>query len=196
MVSIRLVADRGTPHHAVMAERGRLAARGRRAIGIRPGEGRTVGLVATLFACLEGGRGFGEIGVDTLVVSRFGAQSLPYLFIGLGVTGLAVSLAYGAALGRIPRIRLLTGVMLGMALILLVERGLIATGQPATVPLAWLSVYAIGAVAVTIAWTMAGSVFDARQAKRLFPVCTAPRSPGASSALSFGPSPTSSAPKA
>ena len=150
-----------------------LAARGRRAIGIRPGEGRTVGLVARLFACLEGGRGFGEIGVDTLVVSRFGAQSLPYLFIGLGVTGLAVSLAYGAALGRIARIRLLTGVTLGMALILLVERGLIATGQPATVPLAWLSVYAIGAVGVTIAWTMAGSVFDARQAKRLFPVCTA-----------------------
>ena len=50
---------------------------------------------------------------------------------------------------------------------------LIATGRPATVPLAWLSVYAIGAIAVTIAWTMAGSVFDARQAKRLFPICTA-----------------------
>jgi HEAT repeat protein/ATP/ADP translocase len=130
-------------------------------------------LVAALFACLEGGRGFGEIGVDTLVVSRFGAQSLPYLFIGLGLTGLAVSLVYGAALGRIARIRLLTGVTLGMALILLLERGLIATGHPATVPIAWLSVYTIGAVGVTIAWTMAGSVFDARQAKRLFPVCTA-----------------------
>jgi hypothetical protein len=26
---------------------------------------------------------------------------------------------------------------------------------------------------VTIAWTMAGSVFDSRQARRLFPLCTA-----------------------
>ena len=29
-----------------------------------------------------------------------------------------------------------------------------------------------GAIGVTIAWTMAGSVFDARQARRLFPLCT------------------------
>ena len=59
-----------------------------RAIGIRPGESRIIALVAGLFACLEAGRGFGEIGVDTLVVSRFGAGSLPYLFIGLGTIGL------------------------------------------------------------------------------------------------------------
>ena len=55
-----------------------------RAIGVRPGEARTIALVARLFASLEAGRGFGEIGVDTLVVSRSGAGSLPYLFIGLG----------------------------------------------------------------------------------------------------------------
>ena len=144
----------------------------RRAIGIRAGEGRTVALVAGLFACLEGGRGFGEIGVDTLVVSRYGAGSLPYLFVALGVMGLIASLAYGAALGRVARIRLLSGVMLGAGAVLLIERGLMATGHPATVPLAWLTVYAIGAIAVTVSWTMAGSVFDARQAKRLFPVCT------------------------
>jgi HEAT repeat protein len=144
----------------------------RRAIGIRAGEGPTVALVALLFASLEAGRGFGEVGVDTLLVSRFGAESLPYLFVALGTTSLIVSLAYGAALGRIARIRLLTGVVLGAALILFVERILMATGHPATVPLAWLTVYAIGAIAVTIVWTMAGSVFDARQAKRLFPLCT------------------------
>ncbi|HEV7534957.1 MAG TPA: hypothetical protein VGP90_04930, partial [Acidimicrobiia bacterium] len=129
-------------------------------------------LVALLFASLEAGRGFGEVGVDTLLVSRFGAQSLPYLFVALGMTSLIVSLAYGAALGRVARIRLLTGVVLGAAVILLVERLLMATGHPATVPLAWLTVYAIGAISVTIVWTMAGSVFDARQAKRLFPLCT------------------------
>ena len=144
----------------------------RRAIGVRPGEGRTVALVALAFASLEAGQGFGEIGVDTLVLSRFGAESLPYLFVALGTIGLIASLAYGAALGRLPRIRLFAGLLGGAAAILLVERGLMATGHPATIPLAWLTVFAIGALAITIVWTMAGSVFDARQAKRLFPLCT------------------------
>ncbi len=129
-------------------------------------------LVAALFACLEAGRGFGEVGADTLVVSRFGAGSLPYLFVALGTIGLLTSLAYGAALGRIERIRLLAGLMIGSACLLLAERILMWTGHPATVPIAWLTVYVVGAIGVTIAWTMAGSVFDARQARRLFPLCT------------------------
>ncbi|MEP6639997.1 MAG: HEAT repeat domain-containing protein, partial [Chloroflexota bacterium] len=144
----------------------------RGAIGIRSGEGRTVALVALLFAALEAGRGFGEVGVDTLLVSRLGAQTLPYLFVALGTTSLTISLAYGAALGRLPRIRLLCGILVSAAVALLFERLLMTTGHPATVPIAWLTVYAIQAISVTIVWTMAGSVFDARQAKRLFPLLT------------------------
>ena len=76
---------------------------------MRSGSGRArAGSSPSSPACsraLEAGRGFGEIGVDTLVVSRFGAGSLPYLFIGLGTIGLIASLAYGAALGRFGRIR-------------------------------------------------------------------------------------------
>jgi HEAT repeat protein len=144
-----------------------------RAIGIRSGEASTVGLIALMFAALEGGRGFGEVGADTLVVSRFGAGVLPYLFIGLGTVSLVAALAYGAALGRLPRMRLLAGVPLAAAALLLVERLLMATGHPLALGLAWLTVYATGAIGVTIAWTMASSVFDSRQAKRLFPLCTA-----------------------
>lgn len=159
-----------------------------RAIGIRAGEGRIVALVAGLFACLEAGRGFGEIGVDTLVVSRFGAGSLPYLFIGLGTIGLIGSLVYGAALGRFGRVRLLAGLMAGAAVILVLERVLMGTGHPATIPLAWLTVYVVGAFGVTIAWTMAGSAFDARQAKRLFPLCTGAAIAGSfSGTLASGP---------
>ena len=62
-----------------------------KAIGVRAGEGTTVTLVALLFASLEAGRGFGEVGVDTLLVSRLGAQSLPYLFVALGTTSLVIS---------------------------------------------------------------------------------------------------------
>ena len=143
-----------------------------RAAGIRPGEGRILALVALLFGSLEAGRGFGEVGLDTLVVSRFGTGTLPYLYIGLGATSLVAALAYGAALGRISRTPLLAGILLGSASVLLAGRLIIAGGVDGIVPLIWLVTYASGAIAGTISWTVAGSVFDARQAKRLFPLCT------------------------
>ena len=60
-----------------------------RAIGVRPGEGRLVGGVATLFALLEGARGFGEVGAEAQVLAHFGPgalpTTLPYLFIALKI---------------------------------------------------------------------------------------------------------------
>jgi HEAT repeat protein/ATP/ADP translocase len=143
-----------------------------RIAGVRAGEGRIVALIAALFVALEMGKGLGEVGVDTLVVSRFGTGALPYLFIGLGVTSLIAALAYGAALGRVPRTPLLVGVLVGAAVLLFVGRLLIATGTVAVLPLIWIVTFAASAIAGTISWTVAGSAFDARQAKRLFPLCT------------------------
>ena len=143
-----------------------------RAAGVRPGEGRILALVALLFGALEAGRGFGEVGVDTLVVSRFGTGTLPYLFIGLGATSLVTALAYGAALGRASRTPLLAGILVTGGTLLAAGRLMIAAGFDGVVPLIWLVTYAAGAIAGTISWTVAGSVFDARQAKRLFPLCT------------------------
>ena len=141
-------------------------------LGVRAGEGRLVATVAGLFGAIEAGRGFGEIGVDTLFVHRFGAGYLPYLFIGLGGLSLVASLVYGAALGRARRGPLFVGLLVAIAIVLVLERLAVATGSPAPLPIAWLSVYAAGAIATTMAWTLAGSVFDARQAKRVFPICT------------------------
>lgn len=143
-----------------------------RAAGIRADEGRILVLVALLFMALETGRGVGEVGVDTLVVSRFGVETLPFLFIGLGATSLIAALAYGGALGRVSRTRLLVGILAGSAALLLAGRLVMASGTEAVVPLIWLVTYASGTLAGTISWTIAGSVFDARQAKRLFPLCT------------------------
>ncbi len=143
-----------------------------RAAGVRAGEGRILALVALLFGALEAGRGFGEVGIDTLVVSRFGTGTLPYLYIGLGATSLVATLAYGAALGRASRTPLLAGILLAGASLLAVGRLVIAAGMDGVVPFIWLVTYAAGAIAGTISWTVAGSVFDARQAKRLFPLCT------------------------
>ena len=129
--------------------------------------------VAGVFASLEAGRGLGEVGVNTLVLSRLPADALPYLFIGLGAISLVIALAYGPALGRMRRARLFGLVLLGVAALLGIERVILATGSTAILPAVWLTVMAAGTVAGTIGWTVAASSFDARQAKRLFPLCTA-----------------------
>ena len=153
------------------------AARIVRAIGIRPGEGRRAGAVAGLFALLEIGRGLGEIGADTLVLRGYGAarlpEVLPFLYIGLGVVGLVVAMVYTAALGRVRRARLFV-VLLGLAAggIVIAWAGLMA-GLDLALPVLWLIVFGTSGVVMTVMWTLAGATFDARQAKRLFPLLTA-----------------------
>jgi len=142
-----------------------------RPLSLRPGEGRLVGLVAAVFASIEIARGFGEIAADSLVIGRFGSGSLPWLFIGLGIASLVAALAFGAVLGRLRRGHLVVSVLVALAAGLAIEQLALVAGLP-IVPLLWVSVYATGALATTLAWTLAGSVLDTRQAKRLFPVCT------------------------
>jgi hypothetical protein len=161
-----------------------LAARLGRVLSIRAGEGRAVMGVAALFALLEVGRGFGEIGVETLVQGRFGPTNelpivLPFLFMGLGAAGLLLALAYTAALGRIGRAPLFVA-LLGIAAgaIVVLWFGL-RTGSAAALLLLWLTVYVIGSLSMTVSWTIAGGTFDARQAKRVFPLLTAAAIAGA-----------------
>ena len=145
---------------------------GVRLLALRPGEGRIVALLAGLFATIEAGRGLGEVAADTLVISRFGAESLPYLFIALGMASMVVALAYGAGIGRFDRRRFLVSVLVAFAAVVLVERLLVMGDASAVVPVVWISVYVIGAILLTVMWTVAGAALDARQAKRLFPICT------------------------
>ncbi len=143
-----------------------------RLLSVRPGEGRLAIQVALLFTILEAARGFGEIGADTLVIGRLGSATFPYLFIALGAASLIAALAYGAALGRLPRVPLFVAILTGIASLIVAQRIWLATGAEAAVMTLWLTVYAAGAIAVTLYWTVAGSAFDARQAKRLFPLLT------------------------
>ena len=139
------------------------------AAGVRPDERRVIALVAAMFLALEAGRGMGDVGAYALVAPEI----LPYLYIPQGFILLVAALAFGAALGRIARGPLFVAVLIGFAVLVVVEAGAIRAGADAAIPIAWLTVAAAGATAMTIGWTVAASTFDARQAKRLFPLCTA-----------------------
>ena len=162
---------------------------GGRLLAIRPGEGRLLVLLAGLFAVVETARGMGEIAADTLFLSRFGVQFLPWMYIALGLVSLVLTVAYGAGIGRARRGPFLAAVLGCSALILGLERAAFMTGlATGLLPILWLTVYVVGALLLTIVWTVAGSVLDARQAKRLFPLCTsAAIAGGFAGTLSAGP---------
>ncbi|HET7494108.1 MAG TPA: cyclic nucleotide-binding domain-containing protein [Candidatus Limnocylindrales bacterium] len=163
-----------------------------RALGIRPGEGALVLRVAALFAVLEAAAGLGEVGAETQLVSHLGSTALsgtlPYLFIALGVVGLLVSLGYAVTLARVPRHRLFLTIVVGIAGLLVLQRLALAAGLDVVVPGMWLTVLTASAIDRTIAWTVAGSTFDARQAKRVFPLLTGAAIVGSfTGTLSAGP---------
>ena len=139
---------------------------------VRPGEAGLIGRVALLFALAEAGRAVGEIGIDTLVSLRLGPQHYPSLFVVLGSVSLVVSLGYGAALGRLPRRPLLVSLVLGIAGLLFVGWIALGLAGDAIVPALWVAIFTASALIVTMTWTVAGAVFDTRQARRLFPLVT------------------------
>jgi HEAT repeat protein len=149
-----------------------IGSRIKQATGVRDEELATIAHVTAVFAALETGRGLGEVGVNTLVVSRLPPGTLPWLFIPLGITSLIVAVGYGGALARVQRARLFGITLLAVAGVLAAEWLMLAGGID-VVPIVWITVMAAGSIAVTIGWTVAGTSLDARQAKRLFPLCTA-----------------------
>lgn len=143
-----------------------------RALRLRSGEGRVIALLAGLFATVEAGRGLADVAANTLYVRRVGAESLPVLFIVLGIVSMILALGYGAAIGRFERRRFLVGLLAACATLMVAERLALMTGVPNILPAVWISVYAVAALLLTVIWTVAGGTLNVRQAKRLFPICT------------------------
>ncbi|HEX2031000.1 MAG TPA: hypothetical protein VHL78_06335, partial [Actinomycetota bacterium] len=56
----------------------------RRALRVRPGEGRTVGLVLALMVLGWAGAAVGSTGVESLFFARFGPRNLPWMYMALG----------------------------------------------------------------------------------------------------------------
>src|SRR4051812_37392343 len=126
---------------SAVARSGSMLGRLRRAANVREDETAKIRLIALAFAALEAGRGLGEVGVNTLVLSRLPADALPWLYIPLGTISLIVAVAYGAALGRVAKARLFGITLVGVGGLLLLEFVLLAA-VPDVVPVAWLTVMA------------------------------------------------------
>jgi HEAT repeat protein len=119
---------------------------------------------------LWAGATVGATGIESLLFSRYGPRSLPYLFIALGLITLPVTAQLGALLQRTDRRRILILLPLALGLLLIVGRVLILADENWVYPALWLLMMVVWIVEATGMWAVASLVNDTRQAKRLFPL--------------------------
>jgi hypothetical protein len=142
-------------------------------LGIRPGEGRLMAPVLGMTFAMAGGGAVGGNAVEGLLFARFGTRCLPQLFICLGVLNMISAVAGSGIIARGNRGRFYVRLPLALALVLAVERLLLAGGFSWLYPVSWLVMFGIGNLQALVGWSLAGLVCDMRQARRLFPLFAA-----------------------
>jgi hypothetical protein len=140
---------------------------------IRPGEGRLMLPLLGMIFAMAGGGAVGGNAVEGLLFARFGTRCLPQLFICLGVLNMISAVTGSGIIARGNRGRFYVRLPLALALVLAVERLLLAAGVSWFYPVSWLVMFSIGNLQALVGWGLAGLVCDARQAKRLFPLLAA-----------------------
>ncbi len=114
----------------------------------------------------------GDNAASALFFLRYGVDFLPYLYLLLGATTFVLTLGYSAGLGRFEKSKFFQALILGLIILLLVERAALEMSIPILYPILWLTINSMGMILGTFTWNVAGGVSDARQAKRLFPLFT------------------------
>src|SRR6266498_1589098 len=133
---------------------------------------RMVTLVAALFLCIQAGQGIGENAAFGLFLSRQSVDRLPYMYIGLGGLVSLASLVYATSLSRFRHASVVTVLLVASAVLFVSQWLAIEILGLSIYPVLWLTTYGMSVILGTLLWTIAGSVCDARQAKRLFSLFT------------------------
>lgn len=138
---------------------------------IETGEERLVGLLVLFYFVLGLGFVFVQSMAFGIFLAEYGAQGLPYSYITIAILASLVAMLYIRIGGRVSfsRLLMINLLFLGVAslLIWLVLNTPFFHAAAFILPLWFQIVVNLGNLAV---WPLAGSLFDFRQAKRLFPL--------------------------
>lgn len=138
-------------------------------LGVRRGEGGTVGLLVAHFFVLGVATNLFETASQTLFLVRYGADTLPYIYVSWAIAVPLGGLAYGWLQSR-ARMIWLFGITLAACAALAATASVIA----ATTAAAWPSFFMLvlcdvfWALILMEFWGLAGHLLDLQQAKRLF----------------------------
>jgi hypothetical protein len=142
-------------------------------LGVRPGEGALAFPITALMLATSLGAAMGGAATEALFFARFDLTLLPQMYVVLGITTFAVTLVISVLFARVDRARLYAITPLMLAAVLLAERVLVATGAAWLYAAMWIAMNVIVTCQGLVAWGVASSLCDARQAKRLFPLFNA-----------------------
>ncbi len=148
-------------------------------LDVRPGEGRAVVLTFLYVALAVAGFLLAKPIRNGLFLAEYGAYSLVYAYVAVPLV-LAVGLPiYGLISERVGSRAVITGslVFFGVNVLLFWWAFQFQGNSLAGVFYVWVNCF--GVVVPVQAWTFASSVFDARQARRLFGLIGAGASAGA-----------------
>lgn len=107
---------------------------------------------------------------DALFFLRFGVESLPWMIMISGLVVMVVTVGYAAGMTGFGQRRwpwLVTG---GFSVVIVLERIAVRADVPGVYPVVWLTSQVVMYVSLTMLWDVAGNLYNARQAKRLFPL--------------------------
>lgn len=140
---------------------------------VEPEESRTALLLFSHCMCVVAaafiiGRSIG----NTLFLQRVDNRFLPYTYVVAALAVSAMSAVYARFAGRVRSDRLIAATALLAMVVVLATRGALVIA-PTSLPLlgfVYVLFDIIGDIAIIQVWTLAGDLFTARQAKRLFAV--------------------------
>ena len=141
-----------------------------RVFQIQQGEGRIVGLTVSITFVAMASMSIGESGIDALFFDRVGAQALPVMYLLQSAASVVLMVALTATLGRMGARPVYLGTPIMLAAVVLVERAVLATDARWVFYVLWITATLATLSMAVAVWGMAGSVVDARQARRLFPI--------------------------
>ncbi len=135
---------------------------------IGPGEGRKTALMFGLLLCVVGSFIIGRVARDSLFLSRYSVDYLPYLYIWVAIGVSVQSYLYSRVVDRFRRDRTIkVSIALVLVTTLAARASLIWAGDW-FYPVLYVFVELAGALLIIETWTLANDVFNTREAKRLF----------------------------
>lgn len=135
--------------------------------------------VAAVMLLASVGFALGGTAIDVLFFTRFGAHYLSYAYIPLGVLLFLTSFGVTALLGRVRRDQLYIFILILVFGSIVVAWFILFSGALIVYPVLWLGKEIINVWLNMALWGVAGTIYDTRQSKRLYPIFNAGRILGA-----------------
>ncbi|MBN2493896.1 MAG: HEAT repeat domain-containing protein [Deltaproteobacteria bacterium] len=135
---------------------------------IQPGEGRKTALMFGILFCVVGSFIIGRVARDSLFLSRYSIDYLPFLYIWVALGVSLESYLYSRIADRVRRDRLLVVSVACILVLYLASWLMVNLVGDWFFPVFYVLVELFGSLLIIQSWTLANEVFTTREAKRLF----------------------------